>query len=221
MQTMITRMFDNREHALAAVRDLEAAGFSGDDLGVVASNADNTGVSDTREDHGKATGSGTGIGATLGTLVGGGAGLAAALGALAIPGVGPIVAAGALVATLTGAGAGALAGGILGGLTGLGVSETEAPVYAEGVRRGGSLVTVRTDSTRKGEVEAILARHSPVDISQREADYRASGWKGYDDSTPVDPADPALGTRGTTTAGTTTAVDPLLPGGGGIPDRRI
>jgi hypothetical protein len=216
MQTMITRMFDSREHALAAVRDLEAAGFSSDDLGVVASNADNTGVSDARDEHGKATGSGTGIGATLGTLVGGGAGLAAALGALAIPGIGPIVAAGALVATLTGAGAGALAGGILGGLTGMGVSETEAPVYAEGVRRGGSLVTVRTDSARRAEVEAILSRHTPVDISQREADYRASGWKGYDDSTPVDPT---LNTRGTT--GTAASpIDPLVPGGG-IPDRRI
>ncbi|MBC9180399.1 general stress protein, partial [Pseudoroseomonas ludipueritiae] len=94
MQKIITRMFDTRDHALAAVRDLEAAGFSHDDLGIVASNSDRSGVTDVRKDHdtGHAS-SGTGIGATLGTLVGGGAGLAAALGAIAIPGIGPIVAA--------------------------------------------------------------------------------------------------------------------------------
>ncbi|MCG7364286.1 general stress protein [Roseomonas sp. ACRSG] len=218
MQKIITRMFDTRDHALAAVRDLEAAGFSHDDLGIVASNSDRSGVTDVRKDHdtGHAS-SGTGIGATLGTLVGGGAGLAAALGAIAIPGIGPIVAAGALVATLTGAGAGALAGGILGGLTGAGVSEKEAPVYAEGIRRGGSLVTVRTDDTRAAEVEAILARHNPVDMTAREADYRAGGWTGYDDSTPVDPVnDPARGTRAST------PIDPLVPGGRITdPDRRI
>ena len=218
MQKMITRMFDTRDHALAAVRDLEAAGFSHDDLGVVASNSDRSGVTDVRSEHdtGHAS-SGTGIGATLGTLVGGGAGLAAALGAIAIPGIGPIVAAGALVATLTGAGAGALAGGIIGGLTGAGVSEKDAPVYAEGIRRGGSLVTVRTDESRAAEVEAILARHNPVDMTAREADYRAGGWTGYDDSTPVDPVTDA--TRGTRTT-TATPTDPLVPGAG-IPDRRI
>jgi hypothetical protein len=215
MQKMITRMFDTREHALAAVRDLEAAGFSHDDLGIVASNSDRSGVTDVRTDHDTKASSGTGIGATLGTLVGGGAGLAAALGAIAIPGIGPIVAAGALVATLTGAGAGALAGGILGGLTGAGVSEKDAPVYAEGIRRGGSLVTVRTDDTRAAEVESILARHNPVDMTAREADYRAGGWTGYDDSAAVDRLDdPARDTRAST------PIDPLVPGGR-IPDRRI
>jgi hypothetical protein len=215
MKKMITRMFDTREHALAAVHDLEAAGFSHDDLGVVASNADNTGVTDARTEHHGS--SGTGIGATLGTLVGGGAGLAAALGAIAIPGIGPLVAAGALVATITGAGAGALAGGLLGGLTSLGVSEAEAPAYAEGIRRGGNLVTVQADASRAAEVEALLSRHNPVDMASRETDYRASGWRGYEDGRPVDqldPLDPARETR------TTTPIDPLVPGGR-MPDRTI
>ncbi|WP_218014918.1 general stress protein [Teichococcus rhizosphaerae] len=185
----ITRLFDTREHALAALRDLEAAGFSHDDIGIVANDAgrDTTPATDPAtarhsEEHTK---SGAGIGATLGTVVGGGAGLAAGLGALAIPGIGPVVAAGALVAALTGAGAGAAAGGLLGSLTGAGVSEAEAPVYAESVRRGGSMVTVRTDDTRAVEAETILDRHSPVDLKKREADYRAGGWTGYDPDAPV------------------------------------
>ena len=184
----ITRLFDTHEHALSAVRDLEAAGYSHDDVSILASNTDNryasgtsTAGSDTVNDE-TAGESGAGIGATLGTVLGGGAGLAAGLGALAIPGIGPLVAAGWLVAALTGAGAGAAAGGLLGGLTGAGVSETEAPVYAEGVRRGGSLVTVRTDDARVNEADAILARHNPVDMASREADYRAGGWTGYSDT---------------------------------------
>lgn len=215
MNQTITRMFDTREHALAAVRDLESAGFRHDDLGIVASNADNTGVVDTgTREHPEAVEgakSGTGIGATLGTLVGGGAGLAAGLGALAIPGIGPVVAAGALVAALTGAGAGAVAGGLIGSLTGAGVAEADAPVYAEGMRRGGSLVTVNVDQTRVAEAEDILARHNPVDVRGREADYRAEGWRGYEEES-------SIGTD------TRAASDPLMPGaplGRPMGDRQI
>ena len=84
------------------------------------------------------------------------------------------------MAALTGAGAGAAAGGLLGSLTGAGVEERDAHVYSEGLSRGGSLVTVRTDDTRASEVECILARYNPVDPTTREADYRAAGWNGYE-----------------------------------------
>ncbi|HWL80667.1 MAG TPA: hypothetical protein VNR89_06940 [Roseomonas sp.] len=213
----VTRMFDTREHAIAAVRDLEAAGFSHDDVGIVASDTGRDTATTTTTHHEGS--SGAGIGATLGTVLGGGAGLAAGLGALAIPGIGPIVAAGALVAALTGAGAGAAAGGLIGALTGSGVSESEAPVYAEGIRRGGSLVTVRTDASREAEALNILNRHNPVDIRSREADYRASGWRGtYDDATPGDTATDLPGTA--SSRGVGPAADPTQSGSA-IPDRRI
>src|SRR5919107_1694440 len=91
----------------------------------------------------------------------------AGLGALGTPGLGPSVAAGWLVAALTGAGIGAAAGGLLGALTGAGVSEEHAHVYAEGVRRGGNLVTVRADESRATEAEGIVARHNAVDTEAR------------------------------------------------------
>ncbi|ONG49753.1 hypothetical protein BKE38_20325 [Pseudoroseomonas deserti] len=211
-QITITRLFDTREHALQAVRALEAAGFSPEDVGIVAHGAEplNHGhaAHDTTHHDAKEGGkSGAGIGATLGTVVGGGAGLAAGLGALAIPGIGPIVAAGALVAALTGAGAGAAAGGLIGSLTGAGVSEADAPVYAEGMRRGGSMVSVRTDEMRRAEAETILDRHSPVNLRDREAEYRAAGWDGR-----VEPMDPP---------GTTGRVVGAPGTGTGIPDQRI
>ena len=199
----ITRLFDTHDHALAAVRDLEAAGFRHEDVSILANNAEGrygaastaTGTSpETRTDTAENSESGAGVGATLGTVLGGGAGLAAGLGALAIPGVGPVVAAGWLVATLTGAGAGAAAGGLLGALTGAGVSENEAGTYAEGVRRGGTLVTVRSEDARIDEAERILASHGPVDAATREADYRAGGWAGYRDDDDLNTLEAGRGT---------------------------
>ncbi len=82
-------------------------------------------------------------------------GLAAGLVALVIPGIGPLIAIGPLAAAFGGLTAGAGVGGIVGLLRDHGVSEEEAEFYEEGVRRGGSLVTVygvsqeREDQARK------------------------------------------------------------------------
>ncbi|WP_458097580.1 general stress protein [Roseomonas sp. WA12] len=175
----IARLYDTYADASSAVNALEAAGFARDDVSIVANDgATGTTTGTVADDDTTETGAGTG--ATLGTVLGGGAGILAGIGALAIPGLGPIVAAGWLVAALTGAGAGAAAGGLLGSLVGAGVEERDAHVYSEGLSRGGSLVTVRTDDMRASEVESILARYNPVDPTTREADYRAAGWNGYE-----------------------------------------
>ena len=89
------------------------------------------------------------LGAGIGAAVGGIGGLLAGLGLIAIPGIGPVVAAGWLAATAAGAAGGALvgaaAGGLVGALTQAGVPENDAHVYAEGIRRGGTLVTAKVD----------------------------------------------------------------------------
>lgn len=172
-----TKLFDTHAEAAAAVHALEAAGFSRDEISIMGNGANGTSTEGTAT-AAEAPG-GTEAGASVGTLVGGGVGLLAGLGALAIPGVGPIVAAGWLVAMITGAGAGAAAGGLIGSLTGAGVDERDAHVYAEGVRRGGTLVSVRADEMRSAQATSILAQHASVDLASREADYRAGGWDGY------------------------------------------
>ncbi|WP_426956343.1 general stress protein [Muricoccus radiodurans] len=183
----IARMYDNYSDARAAVSALEAAGFPHDDISIVANDTTTATAAENGIDT-DATETGAGTGATIGTVLGGGAGLLAGIGALAIPGFGPIVAAGWLVAALTGAGAGAAAGGLIGSLTGAGVEEADAHVYSEGVRRGGSLVTVRADESRIQMVETILARHNPVDVSTRAATYRSEGWSSDGpDGTPGNP----------------------------------
>ena len=104
---------------------------------------------------------------------------------LAIPGVGPVVAAGWLIATAVGAGVGAAGGGLLGSLVGAGVSETDAHVYAEGVRRGGTLVTVKADDSQVAMVERVLDSHNAVDSTVRGDQYRAEGWSKFDETAPA------------------------------------
>jgi heat induced stress protein YflT len=191
-QRTIARMYDNYEQARTVVNELEAAGIPHSDISLVANDRAQSGSTSstgtTTTDTGTATGhrapateTSTGAGAVLGTAVGGGLGLLAGIGALAIPGVGPVVAAGWLVATLTGAGIGAAGGGLLGALTGAGLSREEADVYAEGVRGGGSLVTVRADDADAKRIEDIMGRHNPVDWQQRRAAY-GPDWTGFDET---------------------------------------
>lgn len=180
----ITRLYDSYDDAKAAVNALETAGVPHGDISLVSNAADYADPEATQANTSEATATGGGTGATLGTVLGGGAGLLAGLGMLAIPGVGPIVAAGWLVATLAGAGVGAAAGGLAGSLTGAGVSEADAHVHAEGVRRGGAVVTVRTDEAIQQTVEAVLDGRKPVDLASRRAEYETEGWTAHDHSAP-------------------------------------
>jgi hypothetical protein len=182
----ITALYDDYDAASTAVTKLEAAGIPNGDISIVSSNegdrhagrlpgATASGTHTPGETTEKAS-TGAGTGATLGTVLGGAAGLLTGLGLLAIPGVGPVVAAGWLVATLTGAGIGAAAGGLAGGLTGAGLSESDAHTYSEGVRRGGTLVTVRADEAHAARVMDILEEHGSIDVDERAQNWRAEGW---------------------------------------------
>jgi uncharacterized membrane protein len=108
--------------------------------------------------------------------------LLAALGVIAIPGIGPLVAAGVLATTLVGAAGGSVVGGLIGALTDYGVSEEDAHLYSEAVRRGSSLVTVRTDDARATKAEAILDANKPVSTRERREAYASAGWSKYDPS---------------------------------------
>ena len=182
MTQTITALFDTFDEASAAVRDLEAAGVPHSDISVVANNAhgehDHKAVNSA--EAAKDAGKGAGIGATVGGL----GGLLTGLGVMAIPGVGPVVAAGWLVATavgaVTGAVVGGAAGGVVGALTKEGVSEDDANVYAEGVRRGGALVTAKVDDSMATTARAVLNGESVVDLPARREVYVVEGWTAFD-----------------------------------------
>ena len=185
MTTIVTRLFDTYEHASMAVTELETHGIPHSAISLIANNEEERYSSVVPSDSSSTASTGAGTGATLGTVLGGGAGLLAGLGMLAIPGVGPVVAAGWLVATAVGAGVGAAGGGLLGSLVGAGVSESEAHVYAEGVRRGDTLVTVKVEDQLVPSVERILDTHNAVDAVARGDAYRAEGWSRFDETAPA------------------------------------
>jgi heat induced stress protein YflT len=185
MTQTVTGLFDRYMDAAAAVRELEAAGIPHADISIVANNI----VPVDRDDRASNTAGDAGKGAGVGAALGGGAGLLTGLGLMAIPGVGPVVAAGWLIATAVGAAAGAVAGGAVGGmigaLTASGVSEDDANVYAEGVRRGGTLVTAHVDDQRASQAREILQRSRSVDLATRRNAYREAGWSRFDEAAPA------------------------------------
>ncbi len=181
MAKTVVALFDDMNHAQMAVRELQDGGFRREDISLVASDATREGMrSEGTGDTGEAVATGAIGGAGIGAALGGVAGLLVGLGALTIPGIGPIVAAGPIAAALAGAGMGAVAGGLVGALVGLGVPEDEAGYYAEGVRRGGTLVTVQTSDEMANRAADALNRHHPVNIKQRASSWRESGWRGFD-----------------------------------------
>lgn len=202
MTKTVTRLFDSHTEALASVEALEAAGIDHDKISIVSNNADNwhdghrhasgADVSQIDGDDDNDAAEGAGKGATAGGLLGGGAGLLAGLGMLAIPGLGPVVAAGWLVSTAVGAAIGAAAGGATGGLLGAlkdaGHSEDEANVFSEGVRRGGTLISVKAHDDEALKVEETLDTRRGVNADVRGEAYRRAGWSRFDESaTPYSP----------------------------------
>ena len=197
MTQIVTRLFDTFSDAQHAVIELERVGVPHGDISLVSHKDDTTqGDSVRREPQGahlrephdttapEAGARDAGVGAAAGGALGAAGGVLAGLGLIAIPGLGPVVAAGWLAAAAVGAVTGAVvagaAGGLVGALTHAGVSQEEADVYAEAVRRGGTLVSAKVDDDKVGLAEIALNATPYVDVAVRGAAYRASGWTGFD-----------------------------------------
>jgi hypothetical protein len=177
----VTGLFDRYTDATTAVQDLEVAGVPHSDISIVASDAHGEHAA-TLNKAGEDASKGAGIGATVGGI----GGLLAGIGLLAIPGLGPVVAAGWLASTVVGAVGGAAiggaAGGLVGALTKAGVPEEDAHVYAEGVRRGGTLVSAKVSDDLVPTARSILSAERTVDIAGRREAYRGEGWSNFDDT---------------------------------------
>jgi len=154
-RTTVAGLFRTRAEVERALRDLRAAGFRDDEIGLVARTESGTVERTTASGDSMAE-----EGGAAGAIAGAGIGVAIGFGVLAgaIPVVGPAIAGGTLGVILSNAVAGAAVIGIAGALIGWGIPEEDAQYYEGEVKAGRYLVTVDANG-RAAEAWSILNRH--------------------------------------------------------------
>lgn len=183
----VVALYDHYENASEAVNEIVQTGVSHDKISLLANNAsgDHPALAAnpmlaaedfaTRDAAQPAavTGveAGIGIGGIIGILVG--------AGAFMIPGIGPLIAIGTLATVAASAATGGAVGGAIGLLTEHGISHADSHLYAEGLKRGGTLVTVITGESQLDTVRQIFKAHGAVDIEKRGANWTAEGWVSF------------------------------------------
>jgi len=168
MSNSVIALYPDFESARRAVEALVDAGFKRDHISIVANDADQKYASEFKasgnDDDDVKSGQGARFGAVVGGLIG--------LGVALIPGIGPVLAAGPLAAAvMTGIGvaAGAATGGVAAGLIDLGMPEEDAQKYAEGIRQGGTLVTINLDNDEHvARAESIMNRYNPINVNEQD-----------------------------------------------------
>lgn len=156
MPKTVVGLFDSRDHAEIAARQVKDQGLRTDDISIVArqgeageagadgdtgAERDNTAINDNISG-----------GVVSGGVLGGIAGLLIGAGSMIIPGLGIIAAAGPITGLLSGA----VTGGIVGGLVDLGIPENKSRQYESDIKRGRVLFSMKTDDDKIDRITSIL-----------------------------------------------------------------
>lgn len=99
-----------------------------------------------------------------------------------LKGIGSVVMAGPLAFMLTRATDETQCNGLLDALIDLELSDEEAHSYAEGVRRGGTLLTVSSACYLAERAEDVMLLNGAVDIRKRTLRWRQHGWDAFSPS---------------------------------------
>lgn len=230
MTKTIVALYDHRSDAETASRDLQAAGFESSVIEILSHSDLSSGGWGDRDLSGSPTGTAAGS-LTGDSSIGAASGMARtdlSTGYVASPNTVPATGLGMESGLGAGAGMGTMgsggvmtgsgSGGMLARLTGWGIPNQDAQVYAEGVRRGGSLLKLRLEEEDVDRAMDVLERGNVVDVEERGSAYRDSGWAGYDETAAYyddqsaeeervrySPGRTAIDTTGATTMGSTTA----------------
>lgn len=62
------------------------------------------------------------------------------------------------------------------------VGEDDRPIYSEGLRRGGFLLTARVDDDHSDEAISTLEQTNAIDLDERAEQWRSEGWAEMDTS---------------------------------------
>jgi hypothetical protein len=159
---VVVQNFRTEDEAVDAIRRLQSAGFTNDQVSVIAKDKD---VSrHVAEDTGTEAEEGAVTGAVAGGVLGGVAALIAGASAIAIPGIG-IAIGGPIAAAI----AGAAGGGLIGGLVGMGIPEDDAKVYHDRMEQGDVIVSVVAGS-REAESREILQGNGTISTHMHSVD---------------------------------------------------
>ena len=156
MRGVVVQSFKTETDASEAIRDLQAAGFTADDISIVAK--DKEMARGVAADTGTEAAEGAVTGLVAGGVLGGVVAALAGASAIALPGVGWVIG-----GTLLGVLIGGAAGAITGGLIGMGIPEHEAKHYNERYKAGDVIVSV-VGGDREAEARRILQRDSTANF---------------------------------------------------------
>jgi hypothetical protein len=190
MNKNIVALFDDIGVARQVIKDLVNAGFPRSSISLVTNDANNQYSRYLDKNYVPRKEAVTATeGASFGAVVGALTGVLVGVTALILPSIGQAIVVGPVVAGVVGAVFGALIGGIVGALVKTSAPEDETPYYAEGIRHGGTLISLRTSQTLRAE--DIINRHGSVNIHERIEVWRQAGWKGFGSEPAVTEADTA------------------------------
>jgi hypothetical protein len=165
MAQTVVGLLENASEAERAVEELLRSGFERNHIGIIS------------PEIGKQAAAAL-AGGSRGMLYGGLGGMLLGALALAIPGIGPIIAAGPVL-PLLGAIFGAIAGGLVGGLTSKEIPEADAHFYAEGLRRGGTLIIISAENDELAQrAREIMKQHGAAELEERVEQWAKKGWNG-------------------------------------------
>lgn len=175
MAKTVVGLFDNINDADAVIRELLDAGARREHISVVR-----TGSDIHARDYGSSFSGTTASGAAVGGSATHFSGLMSDAKSVTLPGIGVAHVAGPLTRSISGTGTTSGRHILLDELTERGVSSEDAQFYAEGVRRGSTLVLLRVEDEDVEDVADIMHNHGAVDLHGRMTNWRQSGWKGFD-----------------------------------------
>ena len=147
---VVMSTFAKVAHAETAVTNLQAAGFTTNEIGILMRRDL---VQPKEADEALM---GAGVGALAGTAVGGLFGLLVGATAVSVPIFGPILASGLVATTLGGAATGAVYGTLLGLVIKLGLMGEDAQFYTDTLAHDGVIVVVEAHGERAAEAWRVM-----------------------------------------------------------------
>lgn len=168
----VVALYDNWTDAEAAVQDLLDNGFDRNQINIVTRHN----VEEVAQ-RGKTRESAL-LSPAVGGMVAGGVagGILAGLAGIALPGIGTVLVGGPLFAAFFGANAGAVIGGLVAPFADWGLRDNDVTFYEEGIKRGGTLIAVKTEGGASDLATSIINRHNPVNLQSRVEQWRKEGW---------------------------------------------